>query len=147
MELEEDSSTEAELRELLDSAELLERSSTVVDDDNVSEELLDSTALETSRLSLLCAADDDVAASVLESVELLEMTDEDVSGIGGSQILSPEHAAKAKTLAATKLAAIFARIFFNSQTIKPNIPLSLITLHLDFQEEHGQSHLQWLESP
>lgn len=112
------------LVEPLDSAELLDRSSTMVEDDKevIAEE--EDTSISPGAKEL----DDDSSAelldaAVLESLddrdneELLATSDEDESGMGGSQILSPEHAAKAMMLAVTNPAAIVVRIFFNSQTI------------------------------
>lgn len=63
--------------------------------------------------------------------ELLE------SRMGGSQILSPEHAANQTIDTAHPIAAMPERIFLNSQTIKPNHPLLLITLRPDLPGEHG----------
>ncbi len=85
----------------------------------------------------------ELSAGMTEEEESAELS----AGMGGSQILSPEHAANQTIDAAHPIAAMPKRIFLNSQAIKPNHPLLLITLRPDLPGGHVQSRRLWLALP
>ena len=98
---------------MTDEEDAVELSAGMTDEDD--ELLRASLLLELSCVEVVL----EELESIREELQIESSLDEDdsICGTGGSQILSPEHAANAAIPTTASPVAIFLRMLFNSQTI------------------------------